>query len=63
MADEKDRSFTPEESAVITEAVRQASVYSDGKFNNLNGLMVGVVIVTFLGFVAMIIALFTAIVF
>lgn len=57
-----EKIISDEHGAVITEAVRQASSYSDKKFKDIQWLMIGVVVVTFIGFITMIVMVVTLII-
>lgn len=58
----QNRVFTTLELAVISEAVKQSEVRTEAKVRNLSWLMTGVVIVSFIGFITMIVMTATLIV-
>ncbi|KKT38960.1 MAG: hypothetical protein UW22_C0003G0002 [Candidatus Gottesmanbacteria bacterium GW2011_GWB1_44_11c] len=55
----KNKVFDANELAVISEAVKQSSEITEAKVKVLSGLMIGVVIVTFVGFITMIVMVAT----
>ena len=54
--------FTPDEAAVISESVRQSTEIADKKLQTTNYLMIGVVIVCFVGFITMLIMVSTLVI-
>lgn len=62
MANSKNKIFSADEVAVISEAVRQSSESTETKLKNINWLMAGVVVVTFIGFLTMIVMVATSII-
>jgi len=59
MANSKNKIFSANEVAVITEAVKQSTEIAETKVKTLSALMIGVVIVTFVGFITMVIMVAT----
>ena len=59
MSNPKNKIFSANEVAVISEAVKQSTEVVEAKVKTLSGLMIGVVIVTFIGFITMIIMVAT----
>lgn len=59
MVNLKNKIFSANEVAVITEAVKQSTEVAETKVKTLNWLMVGVVTVTFIGFITMIVMVAT----
>lgn len=59
MPNSKNKIFSADEVAVISEAVKQSSEITEVKVKTLSGLMIGVVIVTFVGFITMIVMVAT----
>jgi len=59
MANSKNKIFNANEVAIITEAIKQSREVTEAKIKTLSGLMIGVVIVTFVGFITMIIMIAT----
>ena len=52
-----ENQFTPEELALLSEAQRRAEKMADGKLSKINWLIGGVILVLFVGFLTMLIAL------
>lgn len=48
-----DKTFSPEEAAVITESVKRSTTIIEDKMKNINWLMGAIVIVLFIGFLTM----------
>lgn len=55
----KNKVFSAQELAVISEAVSQTDQSTDKKLKNISWLMAGVVIVVFIGFITMIVMVAT----
>lgn len=55
----KNKVFSAQELAVISEAVSQTDQSTDKKLKNLNWLIAGVVIVVFIGFITMVVMVAT----